>query len=213
MRTTLLTLAFALSLAAVSGSAAPPPIQCGSTLGPGGEYKLTSDLTCVTDGVTLVDGAVLNLADHTITGGIFAIKMTGHGTVVRNGTVIGSEGSQNSQILNNYFESPTGGAIVMNEGIAVPNSFGTGATISGNYIVCNDGCINIFGPAARVIDNVISCAPSACAGPGILVIDFFDDTADANVIARNEIKGFNVGIDVHSIHNLIERNDECARVG
>lgn len=234
MRAILVALALVCCLFIAHGSAAPP-VQCGSVLGPGGTYKLTADLTCVTDGVTLTDGAILNLNGYTLFGGSFGVRLIGHGTIVRNGTVTGGgegivlkgsvhtvrnvhvsnsgggilDGSHNSQILENTLAGMVV-PIVMNEPIAISGTHGMGATISGNDIVCNNaggGCIHVFGPMARVENNTISCSARACAGSGILVADFLSDAAVANVIARNEISGFNVGIKVQSIDNLIERND------
>jgi len=69
--------------------AAEPSITCGATLGPGGVYTLTGDLTCPegVPGLTLLNRATLDLGGYTLSvaGGVllYVDEIT-----VRNGTVV-----------------------------------------------------------------------------------------------------------------------------
>jgi hypothetical protein len=70
-------------------AAAAPAITCGATLGPGGVYTLTGDLTCPegVPGLTLLSHVTLDLGGYTLSvaGGVllYVVEIT-----VRNGTVV-----------------------------------------------------------------------------------------------------------------------------
>lgn len=69
--------------------AAEPSITCGATLGPGGVYTLTADLTCPegVPGLTLLNHVTLDLGGYTLSvaGGVllYVDEIT-----VRNGTIV-----------------------------------------------------------------------------------------------------------------------------
>jgi hypothetical protein len=86
-------------------------IQCGDVLGPGGRFELEHDLECGNFGVTVRDGAILDLNGHIVAcrpGSAFrCVVLTGTGAQLRNGA--GQGGFHQSIVLEG-----TGGHTVRN---------------------------------------------------------------------------------------------------
>jgi hypothetical protein len=69
-------------------------IECGDVLGPGGTFTLEADLRCEEDvrgGLTLIDGATLDLQGYLIEAGAVAVQLLGTGTTLRNGRLGASD--------------------------------------------------------------------------------------------------------------------------
>jgi parallel beta-helix repeat protein len=78
----------------VWSSRAAGAVACGDVLGPGGTYVLEADLVCdtvpgVDIALTVIDGARLDLGDHTVSGQMTGVLLAGHGAVLERGIVVG----------------------------------------------------------------------------------------------------------------------------
>jgi parallel beta-helix repeat protein len=66
-------------------------VQCGAVLGPGGRFALQANLECDSSGITLRDGAILDLQGHIVACGDWpCVVLTGAGAQLLNGAVQGS---------------------------------------------------------------------------------------------------------------------------
>jgi hypothetical protein len=181
-------------LLAASGAAAQD-IQCGDTLGPGGVFTLQTDLECqLRIGLTVRDGAVLDLGGHTVSvGSTTAIRLTGRGAVLQNGHTfsggiadveVAGEGGHTVQGIETGDDADTGFLVVSDHNRLEGNigrSFGAGFWVQGQH--------------NRLEHNT-----------GVGQLGFQVD-GDHNVLQQNLVPVSRIGFAVGGAHNQLRDND------
>jgi hypothetical protein len=168
------------------GSAPPAHAQdipCGSVLGPGGRYRLQGHLECPETGVTIQDGALLDLNGYMITCGSGpCVLLTGEGARLRNGVVDG--GDHESIVL-----AGTGGHTVRN----ITSTF-VDFNIwvrSDRNVLINVVALSAYSPAIyfegnrnRLEDSTAECSHTDEDSFGCLTVDGNQNRLTGNIAAN-----------------------------
>jgi parallel beta-helix repeat protein len=205
-------------------AAAGQTIQCGDVLGPGGRFKLTENLTCDESGVTVRDGAILDLTGHSVTcrGEVSpCVFLTGAGARLLNGAVQGAvhesivlEGTGGHTVRNVTSTLVDGNILVLSDHNRLINVMAESVEneaifIAGNHNRLTDsiarcphlsfaeGCISVHGHENRLVDNFAT----ATVRPSFAI------SGNNNVLRGNRaIMNDETGILVRGIGNRLQRN-------
>ncbi len=183
-------------------------VQCGDVLGPGGRFTLEQDIVCVpsgdfnTPGVTVQDGAILDLNGHTIDcrGRNGCVLLTGTGAKLLNGKVqntqfenitLGGTGRHTVRNVTSVFVdlsvSVTSDHNILIDVVA-DGGLSSRFSISGHHnwlinsiALCGffgEACIRVDGDGNHLIGNVVTVGPDH---EGIVV------SGNDNVLERNRV--------------------------
>jgi parallel beta-helix repeat protein len=168
-------------------------INCGDVLGPGGHFQLEQDLTCTFlaggNGITVRDGAILDLNGYRVTcspSTVGCVVLTGEGAQLRNGTVDGGgfhesivlEG-MGGHIVRDVTSTLTDANIIVNSdhnqlinvraesrNFQAVVIFGDDNRLTNSITLCPSifaGCIAVFGDENRLSDNIVSVEEDCCS--------------------------------------------------
>jgi len=183
-------------------------VQCGDVLGPGGRFTLEQDILCVpsgdfsTPGVTVQDGAILDLNGHTIDcrGRNGCVLLTGTGAKLLNGKVqntqfenirVGGTGRHTVRNVTSVFVDLS--VIVTSDhniliDVVADGGLSSRFTISGHHnwlinstALCalfGDACIRVEGDGNHLIGNVVTVGQDHT---GIEI------SGDNNAVERNRV--------------------------
>jgi parallel beta-helix repeat protein len=159
------------------------PVKCGDVLGPGGGYKLDEDLLCtVTPALTVLDGAHLNLNDHSLVcdpglSATVGILLKGERTSVENGNIFDCdrgvvlEGAGEHSVSKIEYANSNPGTCVAFDVRSDRNR------LFRNSAAACDGCFEVSGDRNWLIRNFVY------DGPGVGF--WFFQTANNNHIFHN----------------------------
>jgi hypothetical protein len=167
-------------------------INCGDVLGPGGHFQLEQDLTCTFlaggNGITVRDGAILDLNGYRVTcspSTVGCVVLTGEGAQLRNGTVDGGgfhesivlEG-MGGHIVRDVTSTLTDANIIVNSdhnqlinvraesrNFQAVVIFGDDNRLTNSITLCPSifaGCIAVFGDENRLSDNIVLTGCEFC---------------------------------------------------
>jgi hypothetical protein len=180
-------------------------VQCGDVLGPGGRFTLEQDIVCqggTSVGVTVQDGAVLDLNGHTVncSGLNGCVLLTGAGATLLNGKVqnaglenirLGGTGRHTVRNVTSVFVDLS--VIVTSDhntliDVVADGGLSSRFTISGHHnrlvnsiALCGlfgEACIRVEGDRNLLIGNVVTVGPDHT---GIEI------SGDNNVVERNRV--------------------------
>jgi parallel beta-helix repeat protein len=198
-------------------------IQCGDVLGPGGRFELKDNLACGESGVTVRDGAILDLKGHIVScqGDAFrCVVLTGTGAKLLNGAVQGGfhesivlEGTGKHTVRNVTSTLVDGNILVLSHhnrliNVMAESVYNPAFVIVGNHNRVTDsialcprlafeGCISAYGNENHLINNFAT----ATEGPSFWI------GGHNNVLRGNRaIRNDGAGIVVTGTGNRLQRN-------
>jgi parallel beta-helix repeat protein len=197
-------------------------IQCGDVLGPGGRFELKDNLECRESGITVRDGAILDLNGHIVMCQDFpCVILTGAGAQLLNGAVQGGvhesitlEGTDGHTVRNVTSTLVDANFVVLSHhnrliNVTAESIENAAFLIAGNpnrltdsIALCPglsfaDGYISVRGNENRLIDNFAT----ATGRPSFVI------SGNNNVLRGNRaIRNDDAGIVVTGTGNRLQRN-------
>lgn len=187
-------------------------IECGDTLGPGGQFKLNQDLECDNAvhpiALTILDGARLSMGNHTITclntAVVFStgIKLEGEGVVVQNGNVVSCDVGVNL--------AGSGKHLVLNMNLlnCSANSYNIESNSNSNRLFDNSATGGDFAFAIFSDDNLIFRNHSIDPPGDGFVVSGNNNRLYRNTVDRSICHGFSVD----GQNNHLYRNEATGNV-
>jgi parallel beta-helix repeat protein len=174
-------------------------INCGDTVGPGGNFNLTSDLVCSTDpAFTIVGPVKVDLKGYTVTcddEDNDGIIIEGDGATLKNGTVTGCNDGVNAEESNDLFIQKITADLNDSEGF---NIEGDRNRLLGNTSSSNDGeGFQLEGADYELIGNVAVFNDSE---------GFDSETSGSSFRTNYSIENADEGFQIEGPDNLFSAN-------
>ena len=232
MRSVLVVILFGAIVIFAGGVTPAHAINCGDTLGPGGQFQLQQDLDCSASfqtALTVKDGAILDLNGHIVTCGpvtVECIALTGAGAQLLDGALRGGfhvglavRGIGGHTVKNVTSSTALDDNVIVTSdnnrliNVMAAGVFAQAFAIHGNNNQLSDSiaqcfnltftsCINVIGDENRLVDNFVTSTGSLAG----LSIAGNNNVVRRNRAIRNGGGGFEGGIVVSGTGNDLRHN-------